>query len=282
MNPTITQKKLVIIAAILILPIVVLSVFYWAAQQANTYDSWLKVSNLSDYTQKTSLNKKAIDYMEYDLHQTVSMNTEGNIDSNSIDDFMVREGTFSEESDDLGIHTVEFIVDSESIKQSYGIFYQWVDSSDPTVIEDKSSHMQHWRTAVNCLPSDKLIYPAFNCIDMSAELSGDSSPSIAVLNWGTEDSLGNQVSSQLEFHEQYFIEYQILGEYISRHKLNDQRIPASIVGQPKREVVEGNTLTFTLQVYGDTYTVSIDYTNDRLIRIVSDETGEVIERSASA
>ena len=117
---------------------------------------------------------------------------------------------------------------------------------------------------------------------MSAELSGDSSPSIAVLNWGTEDSLGNQVSSQLEFHEQYYIEYQILGEYISRHKLNDQRIPASIVGQPKREVVEGNTLTFTIQVYGDTYTVSIDYTNDRLIRIVSNETGEVIERSASA
>ena len=248
--------------------------------QSNQYDSWLRVSNLSDYTSKTNKNKDAIDYMEYDLHKTVLMNLRGDLKTNGVKDFVVREGTFSEESDGNGIYTVEFITDSETLKQSYAIFYQWVDSTDEEVVSNLSSEMQHWRTAVNCLPESKLIYDDFHCVDMNTELSNNTGPTISISNWGIEDSVGNSLSSQIEIYEQYFIEYQILGDYLSNNDIDRLNIAAAIVDQPRREVVNGNTLEFTIEIDSTSYIVKVDYDKNRLIQISKPKSGLVVERAS--
>lgn len=276
------RRKIIVIIVAVISFIAIVSLIYIYARQTNQYDTWLRVSNLSDYTNKTEENKSSIDYMEYDLHKTVSMNSDDEVNTDSVSDFIVRNGSFQEAKDESGIYTVEFIADSESLKQSYAIFYQWIDSTDPKVTNELSDQMQHWRTAVSCLPTNKLIYGSFDCTDMQSNLSNTTGPTITISNWGIKDSIGNQLSGQVEFYEQYFIEYQILGEYLSRNNIDRLSVSASIVGQPKREVVKGNYMKFDVQVEEETYAVSIDYNNDRLVKIVSNKSGKSIQRDSSS
>jgi hypothetical protein len=126
----------------------------------------LRIKNLSTYTQGKPSNKNTVNYIEHAIFTTVNLNLDTPIQNKSIEDVLIRDGSFSQEyNNEKTIHTIKFIIDSESLKQSYDVSYQWADN------DRYSLDLDEWGTTVRCLPKDKLIYKDFNCKDMFSEMS---------------------------------------------------------------------------------------------------------------
>ena len=94
----------------------------------------------------------------------INLNSSKKYKSNEIKDIFIRKDTFSQFYDkDTDVHTVHFILDIKSIKQSYNVSYQW--TSD----HHRSEDIDEYGTGVKCLPKERLIYGDFNCRDMFTE-----------------------------------------------------------------------------------------------------------------
>lgn len=155
------KKRLLIALGIFIALGVLLSigVYFSNSTKKNMYGDEIVITNLHEYTKGKSYDQQSVDYIQNDLLKTVNMNQETPIEGNTVTDAIVRDTTFTQDDNkDTSIHTVKFIVDIKSLKQSYDISYQWVDRSD--VYGDE------WGTNVTCLPLNKLLYGDFSCKDM--------------------------------------------------------------------------------------------------------------------
>lgn len=161
------DKKTIAIAVSLILLFIVVPIVYWfISSQKNPEGDSLKIKNLSSYTQGKPFNKDVLNYIEHNLFTTVNLNQKTPVKDKSVEDVLVREGSFSQDVDETtGIHTVKFIVDIESLKQSYDVSYQWSDRNK------YSTDLDEWGTLVRCLPVDKLIYGDFKCRDMFTDMA---------------------------------------------------------------------------------------------------------------
>lgn len=153
-----SKNKKLLIAVTLIMAFIV-SVFIYSATR-NQYGDYLEISNLGEYTSGKPSNKDRINLIKHSLYKTVSFNVDHELGNNSIRDVLIRKGSFSQIYDeDQRVHTVTFIVDIKSLKQSYNVSYQWPDE-DAT-----NEHINEYGTQVTCLPLDKLIYGNFDCVD---------------------------------------------------------------------------------------------------------------------
>jgi len=166
-NQVNSKKKLLVIALSFVLLVIIVSAVYWYVNGRNNPEGdSLVIKNLGTYTQGKPSNKDTLNYIEHALYTTVNLNVDEPVKDKSIQDVMVRDGSFSQEyHNDKSIHTVKFIVDIESLKQSYDVSYQWSDT------DKYSPNLDEWGTAVRCLPKDKLIYKDFDCKDMFSEMS---------------------------------------------------------------------------------------------------------------
>jgi len=168
------KKAILIISVSFIALVGILSAvyMYFNNNSTNSHGEYLDIENIDEYTQGKPSDEDTLDYIKHALFTTVNLNTDQPVESRSITDIVVREGSFSQKYDeDRSIHTVEFIVDIESLKQSYRASYQWSDENR------YSEHIDEWGTAVRCLPVDELIYGDFDCRDLFTEMSsvnGDS------------------------------------------------------------------------------------------------------------
>jgi len=175
-----SKGKLIIIGSIMLVILIIATVIYAFMQQRSEYDEGLNIANLSEYTRGKPNDKKTLDYIKYDLHRVVSMNSKNPVENNSIKDILVRKDSFSQTyNGETRVHNVEFIVDSSSLKQSYDISYQWMGD---TSIE---SALDEWGTVVKCLPIEDLIYGDFSCKDMFTELANQEDPIMEYLPYST-------------------------------------------------------------------------------------------------
>jgi hypothetical protein len=148
-------RRNIIIGAVILIFLFIITVAYMNTR--NPYGDELSIANLDSFTKDKPAILNAI---KSNLYKVVKMNTHKEIKSNSIKDILIRKDSFSQEyNPKFTLHTVKFIVDIASLKQSYAVSYQWVD--------DKKyfTNMDEYGSEITCIPIDKLIYGDFKCVD---------------------------------------------------------------------------------------------------------------------
>lgn len=171
-NQQISRKTILLIAGgfFLLIGLVIMAALF-QLQDEDPYRERLEISNLDEYTEGKPTDEERIRYIKHNLLTVVNLNSDETIESDSIDDIRIRDNSFSQEYDqETTLHHVEFIVDIESIKQSYNVSYEWVDNQDEWRAMDETG------TLVTCLPINELRYGDFNCKDLLTEQSGETDP----------------------------------------------------------------------------------------------------------
>lgn len=136
----------------------------------NQYGESVDIANLSTYTQGKPTDKDSIDLIKNYLYKIIKLNTP-NSSPEKITDISIRDGSFSQEyAKDDKLHTVNFIVDIPSLKQSYNVSYQWIDSGG------NRDSIGEYGTIVNCLKEGKVIYREFKCKDFFSEAARIGKP----------------------------------------------------------------------------------------------------------
>jgi len=145
--------------------LIIAAAIYLYVTSKNQYGDAIKIQNLGSYTAGKPVNKERVDFVQHDLFNTVNKNLDKPVKGSSVKDALVRDGTFSQTyNDKVDVYTVKFIVDIASLKQSYDVSYQWVESGD------SYQKLDEYGTGVRCLPKDKLKFGDFNCKDMFTQL----------------------------------------------------------------------------------------------------------------
>lgn len=176
-----TSNKAIIALLLMSVILVMLYFVYDATTYKNPFGDAVKVQNLNKYTKKDSSNKSAIDHVEYSLLQTINMNSSRTMKSGDISDAAIRDNTFSQEyNKEQTLHSVNFIVDIPSLKQSYDVSYQWVEDAK------KIKSVDEYGIFVRCIKDDKKkIYKDFQCKDMFTTASKHEDPIVEFLPYST-------------------------------------------------------------------------------------------------
>ncbi|MBR3236327.1 hypothetical protein IKF92_01430 [Candidatus Saccharibacteria bacterium] len=104
-----------------------------------------------DDSNDVDMSSKAEDFISDSIWELIEANIP-NVDKNNIDDIVIREGTYEEIENDDGSVSVNFIVDIDSLKQTYTVSTGWT--------KDKSTI---YEVIVDC-PQQKLMkYPETVC-----------------------------------------------------------------------------------------------------------------------
>ena len=107
--------------------LLIIAVYLYISTRS-AYNNHLEIANLAEYTNGKPSDKKTLDYIKYDLYRVVNKSTNKAKANDSVKDIMIRKGSFSQtKNDKKGTHTVSFIVDIASLKQSYSVSYQWTN-----------------------------------------------------------------------------------------------------------------------------------------------------------
>lgn len=149
-NSTPAQRLAGIGVIIGVLTLVVLLIMY-----AFGRPDYLKIANLAEYTEGRPTSVEEVRRIEENLY--VMVNKYKRVRSNGVKDFMVRDGTF-EQRDEDDYHIVKFLIDSESLRQSYAVSYQWGN-------RDK---FEQYVGMIFCVPEEDVIYDDFACRDPMA------------------------------------------------------------------------------------------------------------------
>lgn len=158
------KKRLVLAGLVFLAVTVVISIIYWSLSSGQK-GGYLDISNLDKYTRGKPSDKDTLDYIKRSLYTTVNLNLREPVASNSVKDILVRDGAFHQEaSETKSAHIVTFIVDIESLKQSYQVNYSW-----PYDKNRGSDNIDERAVGVLCLPRDKLVFGDFKCKDLFTE-----------------------------------------------------------------------------------------------------------------
>lgn len=126
----------------------------------NPYGDQLEINNLNSYTSGKPSDVNTLKYIQSHLYRIVNQNNHPPVKNNSVKDILIRRNSYSQTYSETGrVYTVHFIVDIKSLKQSYGVDYQWINDNKYGPNKDE------YGTQVSCLALDKLIYGDFNCVD---------------------------------------------------------------------------------------------------------------------
>lgn len=161
MDPKAKRNLLIVVAVFFAVCIGVVVVAIYENNK-NPYDKYMDIANLDDYTTGKPSDRRTLYYIKYMLFNVISDHTEREWENGEIKDILVRDGTFSQTYvEGSAVHAVSFVVDIESISQSYLVRYQWTSKRD-AVLPDAAN-------AVVCVEESEMIYDDFGCSDMFAE-----------------------------------------------------------------------------------------------------------------
>jgi len=104
------------------------------------------------------------------LNQSLCANVKTNLKSSNfnVGDANIRDGSVEFEFDEIKTHSGSFIVDIQSIRQSYEMSYKWS--------QDKNKNILGVYTATKCLPSNKLLFGDFDCKDYLTDSANETKP----------------------------------------------------------------------------------------------------------
>lgn len=126
----------------------------------NPYGDEIKIDNFAEYFEDTPRDKK--DALFAGLYNIVADNAEANgLSEIPKSGAMIRDGSaLNEYNKQDKLHVGEFIVDIESIGQSYAGYFEWSD--------DNNAPFSGYTTLYTCLVKEDLVYGQFKCNDMFA------------------------------------------------------------------------------------------------------------------
>lgn len=159
----INNKTISILTLVAIITLVGTVIYTTIQNQKNQYGDGVTIQNIKKFTKQQPSDKKTLDFIEHALFNTVKKNVPASdITASSIQDAAIRDGSFSYDyKKEHTLHTVTFIVDIPSLRQSYNVSYQWVDD------KRHESARAEYGTIVSCIRDDaKKIYKEFQCVDM--------------------------------------------------------------------------------------------------------------------
>lgn len=159
-----------IIFIIVTFVVVIISVSIASIIFSNPYfGKQTNISNLSSYTKGKASDKDTVERIKYNLYNTISQNVDQSINAAKISDIKIRDNTFSQKySEETQSYSVYFIVDSETLKQTYQVAYEWS--------ENPNQQLDEWGIYVKCPTTDQLIYDEFDCRDMFIDMIGTNDP----------------------------------------------------------------------------------------------------------
>lgn len=155
----------ILIAGLIAFILLVTVVFLLTQKNENQFGKFIKIQNYD--TKVKNLSSDMRDSMESYLYNIVVKNLEDETKASRVGDAMIREGSDSQEyTQQTQVYNGTFIVDMQSIKQSYNVQYVY-STNDTKLVEGNT-------VVISCLPADQLIYGDFNCTDFVSEQSGDT------------------------------------------------------------------------------------------------------------
>lgn len=156
------QNKVFIIMALLVFVLLttVILVFYFISQNQPT--TTVSIKNYGDY--EKTLPPSERESIETMLFNTIDSNLE-NIEQQKLDDVYIRDGSYSQELVGDNYNT-EFIVDIESIKQSYKVTNTYPRQGR------QAGQNYDYNILVFCLPKQDLKYGEFKCLDRISQEKG--------------------------------------------------------------------------------------------------------------
>lgn len=169
MNPSYDKNKLktlyIAIGAFIIL-VVSISIFGILSTEKSVV-----INDLNKYAK--NLNPDNLKEILYSLNQTLLLNND-NIKPVDIKDINIRGESFKQNELVAGkMYDGSFIVDIESIKQSYYIQYSYSTNKD-------EFDTGGYPVLVTCLDEKDLIYGKFDCVDIVKEESGSVDPVVLI------------------------------------------------------------------------------------------------------
>lgn len=138
-----------------LLVIIVLIITFKNLFRKNPYGEEIRIDNFSQYYSDVPGDEQ--DKIFHELYETVSENTH-DIEKMPSSGALVRDGTTNYEYDrDAYVHYGNFVVDIESLKQSYQVQFNW---------SNKENSINGYSVIVGCVSASQQIYPFDNCEDM--------------------------------------------------------------------------------------------------------------------
>lgn len=164
----ILKSKVVIIISIFIF--ILLFVFIYWAMESNKNQFGYGI-NIQGYDQKVpNLPKEMKDSTETRLYDTLKQNGASDEILKNTKDAKIRDKSENQNySDTSKLYTGRFIVDIESLKQSYEITYLYSINKIVIAVPDRS-------VLINCLPNNQIIYGEFSCRDEITDQRIESMP----------------------------------------------------------------------------------------------------------
>ena len=170
MQPRYSRKKIAIAVAFILGLIALVIIIGLAVTQRDTnqFGKFIRIQNYGSVVE--NLSPAMRDAMESYLYTVVVMNVDSSIDASKINDAYIRENTDGQSYNPIEtLYEGTFIIDIESIKQSYKADYQYlVDTND-----SGSTVLGGNPVSITCLQENLLIYGTFNCKDLISEQRGE-------------------------------------------------------------------------------------------------------------
>jgi hypothetical protein len=167
MQPADSRKKLLIVIGIIFGALAIITVVIALVNQLltkNEYGDAIKIQNLDQKVKNVSDEFK--DGVEATLYNVVKKNVEPSVNLSKLDDAFIRDGSDSQDYEEGDtIYSGKFIVDMESIKQSYLIQYTYIQKGGS--IEGLTD-----RVVITCVEEKDLKFGAFKCEDPVTQQAG--------------------------------------------------------------------------------------------------------------
>jgi hypothetical protein len=208
----------IIVSIVVVVSVIILLIFYFMSggQQQQAGEEVIDVNNFSDHVENIPDSEREL--IESVLRYTVDLNilSEGL----GVHDAEIREGSYSQTYEN-GIFSTSFIIDIESLQQSYGVknFYGDIEEDD-------------YITLISCLPLSELKWGDFECKDRYSEENGlpRSNPIVYKLPIETSDyraiftrfNLDGKAEVLVEVYHEFTRNKAVIDTFVS-NKVNEVR-----------------------------------------------------------
>jgi len=151
------KRRFIAFSVIIGLFVVIVAVMiFLALRQSENESGRITIQNYGDYVKNLSPDERKS--IEKTLFDTVSLNNVSSDKIATINDALIRGESYTQ-TIDSGIYTTHFIVDMDSIQQSYKI--EDIFSNSPPEV----SGLIDYTALALCVAKDAMKYPDFNCKD---------------------------------------------------------------------------------------------------------------------
>jgi len=176
MQPNDSRRKLLTVIAIVFGAMVIIALIIALVIQVTTKNEYGESIKIQNYNQKVkNISQQLRSATEANLYNTAEKNNSGGNDLKKINDARIRDDSNTQDYDKAAdIYSGKFIVDIESIKQSYLIQYTYVKDEDST--EGLTT-----RVMVSCVEQKDIKFGSFKCGDVIQEQSSKNEDIIQYL-----------------------------------------------------------------------------------------------------